>query len=253
MNTHPSWQTTLSKAEGHLAAQQWPAAREAAQAMTAICKEPVWLGRAWLLSARAAWHLSDLDACLADAMLALAQARQAAQQDTQISALTLAAFALAELNRAEQALPLADEALALSEVGPHFMLRPVALSCAAHLQARLGHLQESESLHMQALSLARESGSPERLQMAYDNLTLSLAHTHRAARRAQDDGLAEVATRYAEKHMPQIRNLMRDERLEDWRRRSLMDNLAALLELRGSAQEAQEAKTLRQLAKPAKP
>jgi len=240
LNMPKDGQAALAQAEQHLAEQQWAEALAAAHRLIeAACSEPDLLARAWLLSARAAWHLADLDACFGAAMQALTRAREAQQPATQISALTLAAFVLAELNSAEQALPLATEALLLAEAAELFMLRPVALSCASHVHARLRDLPVAEALHMEALSMARESGAPEHLQMAYDNLTLSLSFARRAARERHDDTLARVAELYARKHIPQISSLLRDERIDDWRRVNLMHNLAELHSLSGDPFKAE--------------
>ncbi len=236
-----SSQTALNGAEAALAAEHWAEARDLAAAVLASDADDGVKARALLLSARAHWHLDRLELVFQQASDAALLAGSLGEASLHVSASTMAAFALAELGCADAALPLALEALQATEdlAGGMYVLRPVALSCAAHVRACLAHAQEAEALHMEALSLARENGSPEGLHMALTNLALSLSLTHRAASRRSDEVLGRVVTAYAQKHIPQLRRLARDERLDRWRRVSLLHDLAELLAFCGVIDEAE--------------
>ncbi|MDI4632361.1 hypothetical protein J7U46_04810 [Pelomonas sp. V22] len=241
MAVRTSSETALAGIEAALADERWAEARDSAADLLAGDADDGIKARALLLSARALWHLGQIEQVLQHALDSVLLARARDDQALQISASTLATFSLAELGCADAGLPLALRALQATERANDglYMLRPVALSCAAYVHACLAQAQQSEALHMEALSLAREGGSPEGLHMAFCNLALSLSLTHREALRRQDASLAQVATAYAQKHIPQLRRLARDERLDRWRRVSLLHDLAELLAFCGSVREAE--------------
>lgn len=241
MADDPGLQAALASAEAALAAERWEEARERAAALLNSGVEGQLKARALLVSARALWHLDQLEQVFEHSLDTAVLANALEDAALHVSATTLACFALTELGCAEAALPLALQALQESRGAADalYRLRPVALSCAAHVHACLGDAQAAEALHMEALSLARDNGSPEGLQMAFGNLVLSLSLAHREARSRGDALLIQAATNYAQKHIPQLRRLTRDERLEPWRRISLRQDLAELLAFCGSTEEAE--------------
>ena len=183
--------TGLASAEAALAAEKWMQAHELATGLQADGADVAVKARALLVSARALWHLDQLELVFQHALDAALLAGGLADPELHVSATTLACFALTELGCAEAALPLARQVLEETEGSADalYRLRPVALSCLAHVHASLGDAHASEALHMEALSRARENGTPEGLQMAYGNLTFSLSLAHREARRRGDAAL----------------------------------------------------------------
>lgn len=234
-------QAALARAEAALGAEDWTQACGLAAELLTGPADDALKARAQLVSARALWHLDQQELVFQHAREAALLASRLGDAGLHVSANTLACFALTELGCAQAALPLALQALeeTAGAADALYRLRPVALSCAAHVHACLGDAHASEALHMEALSLARENGAPEGLQMAYGNLTLSLSLAHREARMRGDAALMAAATAYAQKHIPQLRRLARDERLEPWRRISLRQDLAELLAFCGSMEEAE--------------
>jgi tetratricopeptide (TPR) repeat protein len=228
----------LDRAQQALAQQRWQHAATLARQALQELSDPGQQARAHLTLARACWHQASLISCCRHALHADELARQAADAPTEISAATLAAFALAELNLEQHALPLALRALQATQRPQCFGLLATALSCAAHVHARLADLEQAEGLHMRALSHARESGDVRAVQLAFDNLLLSFIFMHRLAAERGDTGIAEAVMRRSRVHLGQIRGLIDRQDLDAWRRLSLTCNLGELLSLAGETTEA---------------
>ncbi|MBT9492497.1 MAG: tetratricopeptide repeat protein [Paucibacter sp.] len=233
------WGLEIGRAQQALRAQQWEQAAELCQQLLQAATLGGQLTQAWLTLARARWHQGDLPASYQAALQAKEAAQRCNDAASAISAATLAAFALAELGLADQAWALAEYALALAEQPAMFKLLPTALSCAAHAHARRADLPHSESLHMRALSFARESGDPKALQLAYDNLLLSFIFLLRSAQQQGQTRLVDAVQQRARNYAPQIRSLIDSPQLIDWRRISLMHNLGELLSLCADLDAAQ--------------
>lgn len=236
----------VAAARAALDGQQWQEAAELASALlpAGAADRPDDLAlqaQARLTLARARWHQADLVDCCHQALRSAELARRSGGSDGQageISAATLAAFALSELELQDHALPLALKALDLAQQAEHFRLLPVALSCAAHVHARLLDLLQSERLHMLALSHARERRDLAALQLAYDNLLLSMNHLHRMAQRRGDLATQQAVVQRAVAYTSHIRSLIEAADLDEWRRISLMQHLGELLGLTGRPAEA---------------
>lgn len=229
----------LQQAQQALQEQQWHLATEHCESVLQTATSNKVLTQTWLTLARALWHQGELVGSFQAALQCQEAAQRGADVASAISAATLAAFALAELDWTEPALELARRALDLAQRPSQFKLLPTALSCAAHVNARRADLEASEHLHMRALSFARESGDVQAMQLAYDNLMLSFSMIIRTAQAASQARLTEAVSARARNYAPQIRSLLEHPQLDEWRRISLMHQLGEMLCLCGDLDEAE--------------
>ena len=232
---------TLASAKQAFKDQAWDAALGAARRTLATSRDDDETLEALSIAARCQWHRGDLvDCCRLSLKTALLSELLGSDAVTHtICALTLASFALAELDLASEALPRALRALELART-PNFEHHlPLVLSCAAHVQARLGAIEQAELLHMQALSHARQSHRPNAIQMACDNLLVSFIAAYRELAASNEWLLAAAVLERSRKHVAYFRGVIADTRLEDWRRLSLKSNLGKLLGLQGESQGAE--------------
>jgi hypothetical protein len=239
MTRHASPPSPLLEALQALEAQRWQESAALSKQALQLPLDEALQAQAGLTLARACWHLGELHDCARHALHANALARRTGDEALCISAATLAAFALSELDLQDAALPLAQHALALAQQPVHFQLLPVALSCAAHVHARRADLVQSELLHLRALSHARENGSLAAMQMAQVNLLLSLILVHRLAAQQGDPVMLAAVAQRGRHYASAVRNLLNRPALEDWRRAGLMHNLGELLGLIGDDAEAE--------------
>lgn len=210
-------------------------ARQSIAETPAQGKQPL----AYLILARALWHVGDLVECCRYALRSEALASQANDDAGAINAATLAAFGLSELNLELHALPIAQRALATAQKKNLYQQLPQALSCAAHVYACMADLENSDALHMRALSLAREAKSWAALQMAYDNLLVSFVIMLRSLEQGCDTHGKQVVVDRARLYTSHVRSLLGNAELEEWRRGSLTHNLGQLLLVSGELDEAQ--------------
>ncbi|QPF74536.1 tetratricopeptide repeat protein [Roseateles sp. DAIF2] len=229
-------EAALAAAREALQACRWDEARQQAEAALAAGLTGMAQGEALLLLALSHWWLGHLGRVHRPALRA---AVLPAQPHVRIRALNLAALALGELGLAHEALPLAQQALELArQPGQHEQLSG-ALSCTAHVHARLGDLENAELLHMQALSMARESAQPAQLQQAYCNLLLSFALAQDELLEQQRPQAAAAAPQRGLHYVSHARSLLRDPRLDDERRAALELAIGHLLMLLGRLDEAE--------------
>ncbi|MCV2356705.1 hypothetical protein LNV09_21405 [Paucibacter sp. B2R-40] len=230
---------SLTRAQLALDEHRWSdAITQARQAITvsqAEGKQPL----AYLVLARGLWHVGDLVECCRYALRSEALATNGIDDAGAINAATLAAFGLTELNLELHALPLAQRALATAQKQELYQQLPQALSCAAHVYARMSDLDNSDALHMRALSLARETKSWPALQMAYDNLLVSFVIMLRNLEQRGDMHGKQVVVDRSRLYTSHVRSLLGNLELEEWRRGSLMHNLGELLLVSGELDEAQ--------------
>lgn len=233
----------LARAQSSLQDQHWQRLQDQLEALLARRDlSEAQRVDALLLQATACWRQGDLSGVTRPALQAAGLAADLAALRRQcIRALGFAAFALSELGLADAALPHALRGLALAQDDPaQHQALPGALSCAAHVHARLGQFDEAEMLHMQALSLARESGLPEALHQAYANLFSAVvsAHAELAAGAPQADAV-RAAQACAQRHASHVLGFLDDQRLGAYRRMVLMLNLGDLLSLAGRLDDAE--------------
>ena len=217
------WQEGLALASRALAGSQSPAER-------------VNLG---LVAARCSWHLGDLLQCCRVLLTVHPDASAGSDKAALVDVLTLAVFALAELGCAAEALPLAHEALRLARSHQLHDSLPTALSCAAHVHARVAELDVAEAFHMQALSLARESADLGKLQQAYSNLMLSFVAVARELLARGEVADAEAVAARARRYTSHVRSLLAEPSLDEWRRMNLRHDLGELLSVGGLGEEAE--------------
>lgn len=229
----------VEQAHAALQTQHWARALGLAQQALAGPLSAAQRIEALLLVAQSQWRQGDLMRVYRPALQAAALARGQALLPQAIRGLTLAAFALGELSLADEAMPLAQQALELARQPAQHAALPGALSCAAHVCARLCDLEQAEHLHMQALSLARETGEIQSLHQAYGNLIASFIVAHKELLAAGQHGAAQAALARARRDASHARSLLDDPRLDEYRRFGLMLNLGHLLVLADRLDEAE--------------
>lgn len=152
------------------------------------------LAEAALLQAEAAWALGRHALTFGAAMRASSHYRALKRVGPLVTMLHLAALSASVVGLPEDALPLAMEAVELaSSAGQDDPeLLPKALGTLAHVHARLGHFEQAESLHLQALSRARETGEGHALLRAYTNALLAGALAFDELNRRQETQAAQA-------------------------------------------------------------
>ncbi|WP_349744097.1 hypothetical protein [Roseateles cavernae] len=227
---------TLATVKAAMLAHRWDYAQGLAEAALSAAGGTPAHGELQLQLAMSHWwqgHLSQVHpAALRAAALPLPTGQR-------IRALGLAALGLSELGLVNEALMPALRALVLArEPGQHPHL-PSALSCAAHAYALAGQPELSEPLHMEALSMARESAHSGELQQAYANLLVSFAHAHAELLEQAQPEAARAVLQRGLHHLSQARGLLLDGRIQEERQVGMRLAIARLLMLAERADEAE--------------
>jgi hypothetical protein len=220
--------------------QRWTAALSEALREAEVASDSAEKARAFLTAARAQWHLDDYLGCFRTAMQSLSCKDSHTPVAIVVDAMTLAAFALGQLDLTDEARHLAQRALALARAESLYERLHIALSCSAHAFAQSADWKRAEVLHREALALAQQTGSKEHVQMALDNLFLSFILTLRDHAEPVDEALGSAIEMRASKEIRQVRKLIGDQDLAEWRRLSLRQNLGVFLGLCGKASEAEQ-------------
>lgn len=229
----------IAQAQQALAAQQWEQALALArQALTLPMPEPA-RAEALFLVGQSHWREGDLLRVQRAALQAAALAMTQGLTPLQIRSLGLASIALSELNLADEALSIALRALELARQPEQHEQLPGALSCAAHVYARLCDLENAELMHMQALSLAREVGEVSALYQAYCNLLASFIVAHKELSAGGHGDAATAVLARAQRYTSHTRSLLTDTRMDEYRRLPLLLNLGHVLLLMGRLDEAE--------------
>ncbi|HEX2010403.1 MAG TPA: tetratricopeptide repeat protein [Roseateles sp.] len=226
----------LSTVREALQARRWAEAQQQAEAaLNAGLNGPA-QGEMLLLLAQSHWWLGHLHRVHRPALRA---AVLPGTPGLRITALGLAALALSELGLADEALPLALQGLELARQPAQHEHLSGALSRTAHVHARLGDLESSELLHMQALSMAREASEPATLLQAYCNLLLSCSLAHEELQEQDQTDAARAALERGLRHLSHARSLLLDARLDGEHRAALELALGRLLLLAERLDEAE--------------
>lgn len=227
----------LEQADAALARQEW----SVALALATQALSPTLLDRqraqALLMQARAHWQMGALWQVYLPALEVGRLGRLCGNARTEVDGWSLAAFALAELGLADEARPISLDALAAA--GDSAELLPRALSCAAHVHARLGDVSHAELMHMRAISLARESHDANLLALAFINLLLSLGLACEELLHGPGEAAAQIALVRAPRFLAQASGLLADERLPATARAGLQLAAGHLALLCGRLDQAQ--------------
>lgn len=233
-------QDLLEQARLAIEAQHWSEALAHAQCAQSAPLTPPALAETLLIEARCHWHRGHLLRVHPPALQAAELARQSGDTRLRVQALHVATLALSELGLADEALPLAQTALQLAQAAELHLLLPPSISYVAHVHARLGDIQNAELMHMQALSLARESAELILLHQAYCNLFVSFHLAHEEQRAEHGAAAAASSLRHARRYTGHALSLLNDERLDLHRRATLMLGLGHVLLLCGQLEEAEQ-------------
>jgi tetratricopeptide (TPR) repeat protein len=231
----------IEQAQQALAAQQWTQALALARQALALALALPGPARveALYVVAQCQWRLGLLPQAQQTARQAAELAAEQGLITLQIRSLGMAAIALSELSLADDALPLALQALRLAQRPDQHAQLPGALSCAAHVHARRGELEHAELMHMQALSLARETGEIKTLHQAYCNLLAAFVVAYKQRCASGQAAAAQAAAARAQRHTSHVRSLLADARMDEYQRLPLLLSLGHVLLLNGRLGEAE--------------
>lgn len=227
---------TLAAVRAAMLDRHWAEAQGLAEAALAAVDDKPAHGELQLQLAMSHWWQGRLSQVHPAALRAAALPLPIGQR---IRALGLAALGLSELGLVNEALMPALRALVLAREPDQHPHLPSALSCAAHAYALAGQPELSEPLHMEALSMARESAHSSELQQAYGNLLVSFSHAHAELLEQAQPEAAQAVLQRGLHHLSQARGLLLDGRIPQERQVGMRLAIARLLTLAGRADEAE--------------